>query len=80
MTDQSDSRIYPPDDVRRDMRRHLLNELTDRPAKLTASEVVDQVRRNGGAAYSKRALTLELSRMLGGSVRMNPNRTLTAKH
>ena len=61
------------------MRKYLLGELSDHPAKFTASDVVREVRRNGGEDYSDRELTLELSRMIGGSVRMNPNRTLTAK-
>lgn len=72
-------RLYPPDDERQAMRDALLEHLRSRPAHFTASELVGEARANGAAKYPERDLKLELSRMLGSFVRMNPNRTLSAK-
>lgn len=71
--------LYPPDEDRKAMREFLLEHLRSQPARFTASELVAQAHANGAAHFPKRQLKLELSRMLGSSVRMNPNRTLSAK-
>lgn len=78
MTTPNSERIYPPGDERTAMRKVLSAHLRRHPAQMTASEVVRRVRANGGGEYTERDLTLELSRMLGSSVRMNANRTLSS--
>lgn len=68
--------FYPPTEVRKSMRRAILNHLESRPGELTASELVKAVCETNGRDYGERDLILELSGMIGSTIRMHPNNTL----
>ena len=62
------------------MRDLIVSELRDHPAEYNADDLVDVVMANGGgtAKVDPGELKVELSRMIGTSVRLNPNNTLVA--
>lgn len=70
------TRLHPPTEERREMRKQILNCLMAiQDGRKTASQLIDEVVRRG-SEHDEGELTLELSRMLRSQIHMNANNSL----
>jgi len=71
-------RFYPPTEIRREMRDLLLRHLHEHPAEYAADALIQRAMDSRMPGFNATEIKIELSRMVGTEVRVNPNNTLVA--
>ena len=71
------TRLYPPDEIRREIRKLIFDFLPRGAEGPYASELAEEIAfSDEGAPYTERDIILEISRMMGTYIRMAPNSRL----